>query len=119
MKKYFVLLPVFLCLLQACSSSKKTSGTSSSAVAGKNGAASNASADGSSFEKAIVIKSGSETAGVKSEYTWLAAAYPGYTLVKQQLSFNDKKPYDLMFIKTKDGDNKTLYFDISAFYGKF
>src|SRR5437868_2210720 len=114
MKKYFVLLPVLFCLLQACSSSKKTSGTpsSASAVVKKNGAASNADADGSSFEKAVIIKSSSETEGVKAEYTWLAAAYPGYTLVKQQLSFNDKKPYDLMFIKTKDGDNKTLYFDI-------
>jgi len=76
-------------------------------------------ADGSSYEKAIVIQEKSETPGVNAEYKWIAEHYPGYSRGMQSLNFYNKKPYDIITIKTKDGEEKKIYFDISNFFGKF
>lgn len=127
MKKYFVLLPLIFCLLQACSSSKKSTsntsgGNAAGALSADYGAAkitSGPEADGSSYEKAIVISSKSETAGVNAEYVYLRKAYPGYKLARQSLSHKDKKAYDIMSITTADGDKKDVYFDITGFFGKW
>jgi hypothetical protein len=75
--------------------------------------------DGSSFEKAIVIKEVSEMKGVNAEYAYLRAAYPGYKAGGQSLSYHDKKPYDAIKITTADGKQLTVYFDTSNFFGKF
>lgn len=69
--------------------------------------------NGLSFESAIVVNS------VKAEYEWLAENYPGYTLQMQALSQHKKKPYDVLFILTVSGAEKSIYFDISKFFGKF
>ncbi|MFN8258513.1 MAG: hypothetical protein U0W24_22685 [Bacteroidales bacterium] len=68
--------------------------------------------DGSSFEKAIVVKSISE------EYEWIGANYPGYKFIQQSLVFDKKNPYDVLEIKTLDGATLKIYFDISSFFGK-
>jgi hypothetical protein len=73
--------------------------------------------DGSSYEKAVVISETTESAGVSAEYTWLKEYYPGYKLIKQNLGSFKGKPYDILHIKYK-GKKKTIYFDISAFFGK-
>lgn len=67
--------------------------------------------DGSSFEKAVKVKS------VREEYQWLRKHYPSYAMIKQTLVFNDNSPYDVLFIEI-DGVKKKVYFDISSFYGK-
>lgn len=77
------------------------------------------SGSGTSFSDAIVIQEETETKGVAAEYAWLKKNYPGYKLIKQSLQYNDGKPYDVMEIKTADGDTKKVYFDISNFFGKF
>lgn len=69
--------------------------------------------DGSSYQKAIVVKS------IRSEYEWIEAKYPGSKVVKQALVFNEKKPYDILTVKLADGNEKDFYFDISKFFGKF
>jgi len=74
--------------------------------------------DGSSYEKAIVILETTETVGVHAEYKWLSENYPRYKMKKQALSYYNGKPYDILFIKQK-GKKKKIYFDISAFFGKF
>ena len=74
--------------------------------------------DGTSFETAIVMKEKSENEGVKAEYTWLRANYPGYTLKQQGLNFHKEKAYDVLHIITPEGKEKSIYFDISNFYGK-
>lgn len=79
----------------------------------------NTNQDGSSFEKAVFINEKTETAGIGAEYVWLRQNYPGYKLVQQSLAFEKEKPYDIMDIKTADGEKKSIYFDISKFYGKF
>jgi hypothetical protein len=74
--------------------------------------------DGTSFEKAIVVKAKSETEGVSAEYAWLKDHYPGYTRKGQGLSFDKGKSYDILRITTADGVEKAVYFDISGFFGK-
>ena len=60
-----------------------------------------------------------ESTGVDAEYLWLKKNYPGYKLKQQSLNFHNKKPYDILSIETKEGEEKEIYFDISNFYGKF
>jgi hypothetical protein len=68
--------------------------------------------DGSSFEKAI------RAASVDAEYQWLAKHYPGYRMRMQSLRMNNRKPFDVLSITTKDGKALDVYFDISSFFGK-
>ena len=74
---------------------------------------------GTSFEDAVIIMEKTETTGVDAEYDWLREHYPGYKLVSQSLSSKDGKHYDVMKIKTASGEDKTVYFDISNFFGKW
>jgi hypothetical protein len=92
----------------ACTSTKNLPATSSEQPAINSGLQ-----DGSSFENAIVVNS------IKAEYEWLAKNYPGYTMKMQALSQNKKKPYDILYIVTADGVEKSIYFDISKFFGKY
>ena len=75
--------------------------------------------DGSSAEQAIVINEKSEITGVAAEYSWLQKHYPGYKLSIQFLSVRDNQSYDIMLFDTSEGISKEIYFDISAFHGKF
>jgi hypothetical protein len=68
--------------------------------------------DGSSPDKAIVA------ASVAAEYDWLAKNYPGFTPMRQSLQDIEGKPYDVIVLRLAPGEEKTLYFDISSFYGK-
>ena len=61
--------------------------------------------DGSSYEKAIIIKDTTESKGIKAEYAWLSEHYPGYKMKKQALSYNNGKPYDILYIKYKGKKN--------------
>lgn len=124
MKKYLVLLPLALCLFLSCSSSKKTakSGSASFLKKGSSDPAkivSGPEADGSSYEKAIVITAGSEGIGVQAEYDYLAKTYPGYKKGGQSLNNKDGKAYDVLHITLADGSAKNVYFDITDFFGKW
>jgi hypothetical protein len=116
MKKLIPLLLILLCFSSclhqkgAASSNKKESAKVSSGTDGGNGL---------SIAEAIVINETTESEGVDAEYVWLKVNYPGYTLIKQSLVNAEGKPYDKMDIKTADGEKKTVYFDISHFFGKF
>ena len=75
--------------------------------------------DGSSFKKAVIILDTTESSGVDAEYKWLALHYPGYTTKEQSLNMDDKQPYDILYIKTKEGEEKKVFFDISNYFGKW
>jgi hypothetical protein len=76
--------------------------------------------DGSSVEKAIVIKGAKNSeVGIKSEYAWLAKNHPGYKMRQQSLKAKDGKRYDVLEITTKEGKDVEVYFDITEFFGKF
>jgi hypothetical protein len=74
--------------------------------------------DGSSYAKAIIIEETTETTGVAAEYKWLRDHYPNYKMRSQSLSYHDGKPFDVLHIKVK-WKKRSVYFDISNFFGKF
>ena len=75
--------------------------------------------DGSSLEKAIIIKGAtSEETGVRAEYDYLASHYPGYKRGNQGLLNSKGRAYDKIEFTTADGKKKAIYFDITAFFGK-
>jgi len=73
--------------------------------------------DGLSYEKAAIINENISYKGVSAEYKWLKQNYAGYRIIDQKISFFDNKPYDIFTIKTKEGEEKNIYFNISAFFG--
>jgi hypothetical protein len=77
-----------------------------------------AGGDGSSLERAIVIKGATDETGVHAEYEYLKQHFPGYQLGTQSLMNVKGHAYDVLEFKTADGKKKTLYFDITAFFGK-
>jgi len=74
---------------------------------------------GTSFEDAVVINAENTQSGIEAEYNWLAENYPKYKFKSQLLLFKDGKPYDVITIITKEGEEKRIYFDISKFFGKW
>jgi len=76
--------------------------------------------DGSSFEQAVVITGAYDTdRGIGAENAWIRKTYPRSQKVKQALKGSDGKAYDIITIVTADGDTRDVYFDITAFFGKF
>jgi hypothetical protein len=78
-----------------------------------------AGGDGSSFERAIVIKASDEKTGVDAEYAYIARHYPGYRRGRQGLADRKGHAFDILDFTTKEGKKHTLYFDITSFFGKF
>ena len=70
------------------------------------------SRDGSSFEKAIIVKS------VAEEYEYVRKVCSDCKLLEQFLTFEKKKPYDILKLKKSNGEEVSCYFDISKFFGK-
>ncbi|WP_201982407.1 hypothetical protein [Hymenobacter rubidus] len=68
--------------------------------------------DGSSFEQAIVIR------GVAQEYAYVRQVCPDCQFVRQSLTSENKKPYDILAFKKSDGSTVSYYFDISKFFGR-
>lgn len=73
---------------------------------------SESTSDGSSVEKAIVVTS------VAAEYRYLAMRFPGQKSKRQELRFEDGKPYDVLVIDDSQGVEHRVWFDISGFFGK-
>lgn len=74
--------------------------------------------DGSSWEKAILIKGATELTGVDAEYAYLAKYFPGYVMQKQSLENHKGRAYDVLRFRMKNGE-KVIYFDVTEFLGKF
>lgn len=74
---------------------------------------SNSVKDGSSFEKAIKVKS------VAEEYKFVKENCKDCEMVSQSLQEHKSKKYDVLNLKKSDGSDITYYFDINSFYGKF
>ena len=69
--------------------------------------------DGSSFEKAIIVKNISE------EYEYAKKVCTDCTFIQQSLAFEKSKPYDILTFKKPNGETAEYYFDISKFFGKW
>jgi hypothetical protein len=68
--------------------------------------------DGSSFEKAIKVKS------VPDEYKYVKANCIDCKMQSQSVTEYKGKMYDILSLKKTDGTEVQYYFDISSFYGK-
>lgn len=101
-------------LLTACSSPKKT--------VTKNNAPKISREDllmgGTSFSNPVVIMVQKERAGLDEEYKWLTNNYPGYSLIRRRHVSRSSKQYDIVRIKTKQGQLKDIYFDSTRYWGK-
>jgi hypothetical protein len=68
--------------------------------------------DGASPQTAIIVES------IAAEYQWVRDHCPGYAHeIKAPFQQIDGKPYDVLTVRSPNGDVRTIYFDISRFYG--
>jgi tetratricopeptide (TPR) repeat protein len=82
-------------------------------------AAPQAARDGSSMQSAIVIEASTENEGADAETRWMRRNFPGWKLGTQDLvDGQDGKKYDVIELTGPNGARKTIYFDISRFFGK-
>jgi hypothetical protein len=75
-------------------------------------------ADGATLETAIIVPAGNEFEGVDAEYGYLQDHYPGWLHEQQSLIQDNGKVYDRIEIVGPDGIRKTIYFDITGWFGK-
>ena len=76
--------------------------------------------DGSSMEQAIVILASNSAEGIGAEKRWVTENHPSWKLTKQALVHGDNGlVYDKMSYITPEGETKTLYFNITDFFGKW
>lgn len=77
--------------------------------------------DGSTLEKAIVIKmDGSPAAdfvGISLEYAWLERFHPKMKTAGQRLHHQNGRSFDVLTVQTPSGEKKEFYFDITSFFG--
>jgi hypothetical protein len=67
---------------------------------------------GSTPETAITVPS------IAAEYQWVKANCPGYRPGGQALVRVNGKPYDRLTLRNTDGRERTVFFDISTFFGR-
>lgn len=117
MKKLIICL---LCIAFSCSSSKNISENSNRITRIDN--AQFYGGDGSSFEKAIIIKAKTSSEGIAAEYNYLEKKYGrknvDWQMIQQSLSYHNKKPFDILKIKHNNKEFD-VYFEISSFFGKY
>jgi hypothetical protein len=119
MKILFLLIVILLAA--GCESQHAQTGTAakeSQAAGQPTVKATVAGGDGSSIDKAVIIKAPDNFIGVRIEYTWIKKNCPGWQLERQSTFKAGNKIYDKMDFRTPDARLKTIYFDITAFYGK-
>ncbi|HTD52268.1 MAG TPA: hypothetical protein VK780_04525 [Thermoanaerobaculia bacterium] len=76
-------------------------------------------ADGSSQEKAIVVPRDTEREGIAWEYAWIQKRFGAYRRKGQRLLMGDRgRRYDQVSVQLADGTDRTLYFDITRYFGR-
>lgn len=96
------ILALALTCLGACSTTSPATKTSGNL----------AEPDGLSCATRVVAPS------IPAEYAWVKRHYPGAKVVMQSLGRCDGGPADELDVRTAEGNQITLYFDISSFFGK-
>jgi len=75
-------------------------------------------ADGSSCEKAVVVKNAANHfEGIAAEKAWIAWKYPDSKLKGQAVSGAGNKTFDTLEIEIANGGSETICFDITDFFG--
>ena len=78
-----------------------------------------AGGDGSSIETAVIIKAPNEAAGVRAESEWVRQHHPGWRKGSQALISEGNRMFDRIEYTTPEGKTRTIYFDITDFFGKW
>jgi hypothetical protein len=84
-------------------------------------AATTESADepGLTSETAIILEGATnELDGVQAEHIYTSKRYPGWKWRMQSLMNVGDKHYDIIELVGQNGETKTIYFDISSWFGK-
>jgi hypothetical protein len=76
-----------------------------------------AGGDGSSVEQAVVVLAGTEDEGIDLEHHWIFDHYGRFRKIRGGLASADGKHYDVITVELADHTEKTIYFDITGFYG--
>ena len=75
-----------------------------------------AGGDGSSFEQAVILVGATLVSRPRAEHDFVKRNYAGYDFRKQSLKEQNGRAYDALEFTTADGEIKTIYFDISAYF---
>ncbi len=76
--------------------------------------------DGSSCQKAVVIrKAANQAEGVAAEKAWIAWKYPNAKIKGQAVNGAKNKTFDVLDIETATGNSITVCFDITDFFGQW
>ena len=74
--------------------------------------------DGSTLNGAVIVHARDEAVGIRAEYAWIKEHWPGSQRGKQGLITKNNKLYDALTITDTAGQERTLYFDITEYFGK-
>ncbi len=78
-----------------------------------------AGGSGDSIEDAVIVQGAKgEPDGVDAEYFWLKKHYPTARREGQGVLTQGGRHYDRLDLTLPDGTKKSVYFDITAFFGK-
>ena len=74
---------------------------------------------GQSLDQAVILDGvSSEMDGVGAEHAYTAEHYPGWTWQTQALMQNGSRVYDVIDMTGPSGESKSVYFDITDWFGK-
>lgn len=76
-----------------------------------------AGGDGSSVDQAVIVLAGSEDEGIDLEHRWIFDHYGRFRKLRGGLASAEGKHYDVATVELADHSEKTIYFDITGFYG--
>jgi hypothetical protein len=75
--------------------------------------------EGSTVKDAVVITATNEDIGIRAAYIWSHTHYPGSHLQDEGSDYDDSGTQFLEIkIVTADGKSRTVFFDITSFYGR-
>lgn len=75
--------------------------------------------DGNSMERAIPIQAENTHKGIAAENAWIAKHLPQCHKIGQALLQNQDRIYDEIKLNCTDGEKRSVFFEISGFFGKF
>ena len=82
-----------------------------------------AGGNGESIDTAVIINTANPIIGIPAEYKFITSRYGqkdvDWTPEIQTVMRRENRQYDVVVIKLKDEQEKSFYFDITKFYGKF
>jgi len=75
--------------------------------------------EGSSYQNAIVINADNDLQGTAAVHEWIKSNFPDCQMKSVYTDQKDGKIYDVFTIKTSEGKERIIYFDITKCYVKF